>query len=73
MMVGALSRKPSPFLVAGANPRSRRSGECTSAASSQGALVSQDTLKTTREEQKSNRAFGNILLICSQNGKNMSL
>jgi hypothetical protein len=39
---------PSPH-VAGANPRSTRSGKCTSAASSQGALVHQDTLKTMRE------------------------
>jgi hypothetical protein len=39
---------PSPH-VAGANPRSARSGKCTSVASSQGALVHQDTLKTTRE------------------------
>jgi hypothetical protein len=45
-------RVPSSSHVAGANPRSTRSGKCASAASSQGALVHQDTLKTTRELQK---------------------
>jgi hypothetical protein len=47
---------PSPH-VAGANPRSTRSGKCTSAASSQGALVHQDTLKTTRELQKNHHVI----------------
>jgi hypothetical protein len=42
---------PSPH-VNGANPRSTRIVKCTSAASSQGALVRQDTLETTRELQK---------------------
>jgi hypothetical protein len=48
---GPLRGPPSPH-VAGANPRSTRSEKYTSAASSQGALVHQDTLKTTRELQK---------------------
>jgi hypothetical protein len=38
--------------VAGANPRSTQSGKCTSTASSQGALVYQDTQKTTCDLQK---------------------
>jgi hypothetical protein len=36
-------------IVAGANPWSTRSGKLTSAASSRGALVRQDSLKTTRK------------------------
>jgi hypothetical protein len=46
--------RPSPR-VAGANPRCTRTGKCTSAASSQRALVYQDILKTTRELQKNHQ------------------
>jgi hypothetical protein len=56
---------PSPH-VAGADPRSTRSGKCTSAASSQGALVHQDTLKKTLELQKNHHVKSCLLfLICS--------
>jgi hypothetical protein len=51
-----LRGRPSPH-VAVANPRSTRSGKCTSAASSQGALVHQDTLKTTRELQNNHHVI----------------
>jgi hypothetical protein len=46
------SRGFTSLRVAGANPRTRLSRECTSVAASQGALVSQDTLTATREIQK---------------------
>jgi hypothetical protein len=56
---GLLKRQeisPSPH-VAGDNPRSTWSGKCTSAASSQGALVHQDTLETTRKLQKNHHVY----------------
>jgi hypothetical protein len=54
------SGPPSPR-VAGPNPRSTRRGKRTSAASSQGALVHQDTLKTTRELQKNHHVNAYIV------------
>jgi hypothetical protein len=51
---------PSPH-VAGANRRSTRSGKCISAASSQGAVVHQDTLKTTHELQKNHHVKYNSI------------
>jgi hypothetical protein len=51
MKVTHLSKRPEkpprdPLWFAGGNPRSKGCGECTSVASTQGALVVQDTLNT---------------------------
>jgi hypothetical protein len=54
---------PSPR-VAGANPRSTRSGKCTSVACSQGALVHQDTKKTKRELQKNPHVKQTCIVYC---------